>query len=366
MSVAIPLAVPSLDGNEARYLQECIDGGWVATGGPFVRRFEDAFADVVGRPAVSVVNGTSALHLAMVDQDIGPGDEVIVPTLTFIATVNPVRYVGATPVFADVDPSTYTIDPASVERLITDRTRVVIPVHLYGHPADMPALRAACEPRGIAIVEDATEALGSRGHGVPCGTSGACGAYSFNGNKVITTGGGGMLVADSSERLEHLRHLTLQGRVPGSVEYLHDEVGFNAAMPNLAAAVGLAQIERLTDLIERRRALAARYTEALADVPDLRFCTEAPWAHANFWLMSVLVDERVAGRTRHHVAQALSDAGIQTRPFFHPVADLDLYRSCLREETPVARDLHARGLSIPSSASLTREGQDRVIAVLRG
>jgi perosamine synthetase len=362
----IPLSVPTLAGNEARYLQQCIDDGWVASGGPFVRRFESAFAEVVGRRAVSVVNGTMALHLAMVELGIGPGDEVVVPTLTFVATVNPVRHVGATPVFADVEPETYTIDPASVDRQLTDRTRAVVPVHLYGHPAAMMALRQVCADARIAIVEDATEALGSLYEGRPCGTLGDTGAFSFNGNKVITSGGGGMLVANADERLEHLRHLTLHARVPGTTEYLHDGVGFNAAMPNISAAVGLAQIERLNELLEARRAIASRYANALGDVDDLRFCSEASWAKSNFWLMSVLVDERVRGRTREGLAADLDAAGVDTRPFFHPVGDLAMYRPFLREETPVARLLHRRGLSLPSSPSLTPADQDRVIAALRG
>lgn len=366
MERRIPLSVPSLRGNESRYLQQCIADEWVATGGPFVRRFEAMFAQFVRRPAVSVVNGTMALHLALVDLEVGPGDEVIVPALTFVATANPVRYVGATPVLADVDPQTYTLDPTAVERLITDRTRAIIPVHLYGHPADLERLRQICEPRQIAILEDATEALGSRCAGRHCGTIGTIGAFSFNGNKVITTGGGGMLVADTEERLRHLRHLTLQGRVPGSWEYLHDEVGYNAAMPNLAAAVGLAQMERLDELLTARRAIAARYAEALGDVPDLTFCSEASWAHSNFWLMSVLVDARSRGRTRQSLARNLAAAGIDSRPFFHPLGDLDLYRPLLRQDTPVARRLHAQGLSIPSSAELSVPDQVRVIRVLRG
>ena len=359
------MSVPSLAGNEARYLQQCISCGWIASGGAFVRRFEEAFAAVIGRPAISVVNGTMALHVAMVELGIGPGDEVVVPTLTFIATVNPVRHVGASPVFADVDAETYTIDPGSVERQLTDRTRAIVPVHLYGHPAQMTRLRALADSHGIAIIEDATEALGSLYRGTPCGTLGTIGAFSFNGNKVITTGGGGMLVADTDDRLGRLRHLTLQGRVPASPEYLHDNVGFNATMSNLAGAVGLAQIERLRDLLQARRAIASRYAEALGDVDDLRFSPEAPWAHSNFWLMSVLVDESVRGRTRQRLAAELDAAGIETRPFFFPIGDLDIYRSFLREHTPTARLLHQRGLILPSSATLTTAEQDRVITILR-
>lgn len=365
MPARIPLSVPTLAGNEARYLAECVTTGWVASGGPFVRRFEEQFVRVTGaRGAVSVASGTTALHLALVELDIGPGDEVVVPSLTFIATANPVRYVGATPIFADVDPVTYTLDPASAHSVISERTRAIVPVHLYGHPADLDALRAVAEPRGIAIVEDSTEALGSLYRGAHCGTVGDVGAFSFNGNKVITAGGGGMLVADQ-ERLDHLRHLSLQARVQGTTEYLHDEVGYNATLSNLQAAVGLAQLERLRDLVAARRGLARRYRDALGEVDDLRFCAEAEWASSNFWLMSVIVDERVSGRSRETLARDLGGAGIDSRPFFHPLQQLPPYREFATVDTPVASELHARGLSLPSSASLSVAEQDRVIAVLR-
>jgi perosamine synthetase len=363
----IPLSEPTFDGNEARYLQQCIDEGWVASRGRFVREFEALFASRHGRAAaVSTASGTVALQLALEDLGVGPGDEVIVPALTFIATVNPVRYVGATPVFVDVDPDTYCLDPALVAAAVTERTRAILPVHLFGHPADVDALRALA-PEGVAIVEDATEALGSTLRGRMCGTLGDVAAFSFNGNKVITSGGGGMLLAADGARLEHLRHLTLQARVPGSLEYLHDEIGHNAVLSNLQAAVGLAQLERIDARLDARRAIAARYAEALAGVADLRFCTAAPDVSHNFWLMSVLVDEAAGGRTKDTIMDALRAEGIDSRPFFTPLPDLPPYRAFAgHDDYPVARRLHAQGVSIPSSSHLTPGDQQLVVDVLRG
>ena len=363
----IPLSEPSVGEREATYLRECVDENWVASRGRFVHRFEELFAQWHGvGAAVSTVSGTAALHTALAAFGVGPGDEVIVPALTFVATANPVLYVGATPVFADVDPATGCLDPDAAAQRLSPRTRAVIPVHLFGHPVDIDRLHEHLADREeVVVIEDATEALGSSLHGAACGTLGHAAAFSFNGNKVITTGGGGMLLARDPERLEAMRHLTLQSRVPGSTEYLHDGVGFNYVLSNLHAAVGVAQLERLPELLHTRRTIAGRYREALRDVEDLHFMDEAPGAHSNFWLMSVLVDEAVAGRTRHSLQAELQAAEIDARPYFHPLPDLAPYRDW-PANVPVSRRLHEQGLCIPSSASLTSEQQERVIAVLRG
>jgi perosamine synthetase len=366
----IPLSEPSLGKVEAAYLGLCIEDNWVAAGGRFVSEFEELFAKFHGRPgAVSMTNGTAALHLAMIELGVGPGDEVLVPALTFVATANAVRYVGATPVFVDVDPVSYTIDPADAASRISERTRALVVVHLYGHPADMDALLALAGDHSLVVVEDATEALGARYRGQLCGTLGDIGCFSFNGNKVITAGGGGMVLATDSNRLEHIRHLALQGREPGTCEYHHDEVGFNYALSNLHAAIGLAQLQRLDELLARRRALAARYAAALAGVDDLTFCKEAPWAGSNFWLTSVLVDPAIHGRSREQLMRTLDDAGIESRPFFTPLPDTRAYRAEPDAKEgggfPVARQLHAAGLSLPSSAGLEKAEQDRVIEELK-
>jgi perosamine synthetase len=361
----IPLSVPVLGDAEREYLQECIEENWIAARGRFVPAFEQAFADYHGRPdAVSAINGTAALHLAMLELGLGPGDEVIVPALTFVATANAVRYVGATPVFADVDPDTYGLTADSVAGCIGAATRAILVVHLYGHPVDLDPILELARAHELWLVEDATEALGSRYRGKLCGTLGDVACFSFNGNKVMTSGGGGMLLARDDERLSHLRYLTLQAREPGK-EYLHNEVGYNYALSNVHAAIGLAQFERLDELLKHRRRLAERYAETLADTAGLTFCREAPWATSNFWLMSVLVDPERYGESRDKLMERLDDAGVDSRPFFHPIPLLLSYSDFAGGDFPTSRRLHARGLSIPSSADLDEEAQDRVIELLR-
>lgn len=369
MAGPVPLSVPSVGEREARYLRQCIEENWVASKGRFVTEFERLFASIhAHESAVSTTSGTAALHLACRELDLGPGDEVLVPATTFVASANAVLYTGATPVFVDVDPETFTIDPAKAVDCLSPRTRAIMPVHLYGHPADMDAIAALAEDRNLAIVEDATEALGSRYHGELCGTLGDFGCFSFNGNKVITAGGGGMVLARDPERLAHIRHLSLQSRVPGSVEYLHDELGFNYGLSNLQAAVGLAQLERLDEFIASRRKIAARYASLLADAEAVTFSGEAEGVQSNYWLMSVLTRGGSRGPDRESVMAALAAANVEARPFFTPLPELPLYASPANttRDFSVARDLHARGISIPSSATLDREQQDRVTDVLLG
>lgn len=364
MADRIALSEPTFTGRELDYLRDCIESGWVAARGRFVREFEAEFAAYHGaHDAVTTASGTAALHLALAGLGIGPGDEVIVPTLSFIATVNPVSYVGAAPVFADVTRDTYTLDPQQLESLITERTRAIVVVHLYGQPTDMDAIEAIAHPRGIAIVEDATEALGARYRGRLCGKLGTVGCFSFNGNKVITSGGGGMLLAADPELLERMRHLSLQGRVPGTAEYLHDSIGFNYVMSNLQAAVGLGQLEGLDARLARKRQIAARYRAALAPLPGIECFSEPEWSEGNFWLNSVLVDPE-SGIDRHALMAWLDARGIESRPFFHPLHRLQPYARAGQPELPVADLLHSRGVSLPSSAGLTDADQERVIEAL--
>lgn len=354
---------------EAAYLQQCIAENWVASKGRFVAEFEQLFASIHGRAeAVATISGTAALHLACLDLGLGPGDEVLVPAMTFVASANAVRYVGATPIFVDVEPGTFTIDPDKAASCVSPRTRAIMPVHLYGHPADMDAITAIAADHNLAVIEDATEALGSLYHGKLCGTFGDFGCFSFNGNKVITAGGGGMVLARDAARIAHIRHLALQGRVAGSLEYLHDEVGYNYGLSNLQAAVGLAQLERLDEFVARRREIAARYATRLADAKVVTFSTEAEGVRSNYWLMSVLTCESSQGPGRDSIMAALAAANIQTRPFFTPLPDLPMYSTSSSDvhEFAVARDLHERGISIPSSATLDVEQQDRVAATLLG
>jgi perosamine synthetase len=289
---------------------------------------------------------------------------VIVPALTFVATANVVRYVGATPVLADVDPETYGLTAESAAACIGPATRAIAPVHLYGHPVDIDPLLELARKHELWLVEDATEALGSRYRGELCGTFGDIACFSFNGNKVMTSGGGGMVLARDEERLAHMRHLTVQAGEPGR-EYLHDEVGYNYVLSNIHAAIGLAQFERLDELLARRRLIAERYAAGLADVDGLTLCREASWAKSNFWLMSVLVDSERYGESREELMERLAAADVESRPFFYPLSDIAPYRDVARHNVPVARRLHAQGVSIPSSASLDTTQQERVIDLLR-
>ncbi|MEN3307391.1 MAG: perosamine synthetase [Micromonosporaceae bacterium] len=359
----IPVMLPFLGEEEAQAAAEAVRSGWVAQG-PRVAEFEKRFAAAAGAAhGIAVSSCTTALHLALITLGVGPGDEVVVPSLSFIATANAARYVGATPVFADVEPVSYGIDAESVRALVTPRTKAIVVVHLYGHPVDFDPIADIAAEHGLFVVEDATEALGSRYRGRLCGTLGDVGCFSFNGNKVMTTGGGGMVLARDPERLAHMRRLTFQGRVPGR-EYIHDEVGFNYAMSNLPAAVGVAQMEELDGLLARRRAVAERYAAALAGVPGLEFCREAEWAQTNWWLQSVLVDAERYGEDRNELMDRLAGEGIEARPFFHPLHRLPPYAEFARGELPMSDRLHATGVSIPSSASLEPSQQDRVIAAL--
>ena len=361
----IPLSVPMLGEREALYLQQCIDERWVAGKGRFVREFESLFAEMHGLPdAVSVSSGTAALHLALLEAGVEPGDEVVIPALTFVASANPVLYAGARPVFADVSPRTFTLDPEAFEAAITERTTAVVVVHLFGHPADMDPINAIARRHGIAVIEDATESLGSFYKGRRCGTLGDYAAFSFNGNKVITSGGGGMVLASDPERLGHIRHLSAQARVPGTFEYQHDEIGFNYTLSNLQAAVGFAQLETIEERLSSRREIFERYSAALTGQPGLTFTQEEEWAHSNCWLMSVLVDPEAHGRDREQVMRDLDALGIEARPFFLPLGRQPHLRAFDGNPVPVSESVHAQGLNIPSSADLDQEGQDRVISAL--
>jgi perosamine synthetase len=362
----IPLSAPVFEGNEAAYLQQCIEEGWVATNGRFTRAFEAGFAALHDRPAaLATSTGTGALHLALAGLGIGPGDEVIVPDLTFVATANAVRYVGATPVLADAEPERYGLDPAVLPQLVTPRTRAIIVVHLFGLPVLMEPILAFAAKHGLYVVEDATESLGSAEGGRASGTWGDIGCFSFNGNKIITSGGGGMIVARNPERLDHLRVLAFQARELGTTEYMHSEVGFNYGMPNLQAAVGLAQFERLETYVSARQAVARRYAEGLRDVEGLTFSPMPEGVVWNGWLSSVLVDEERYGEDRIALAARARRAGVEMRPFFTPMHQLPPYAQCARTELPVSTHLHSLGLNLPSSASLTPADQDHVLALLR-
>lgn len=354
--IRIPLDAPNIGELEKEYVMRALDSGYVSSVGPLVAEFEERFATYVGvRCAVATVNGTCALHLALRLLGIGPGDEVIVPALTFIATANPVIYVGATPVVVDVDPLTWNIDPEEVEKAITEQTRAIIPVHLYGNPADMQRLMEIARKYRLYVIEDATEALGATYNGQHVGTLGHIGVFSFNGNKVITTGGGGMLVTNDEDLAARARLLVNQGRSAGIVEYEHQEIGYNYRLTNLQAALGLAQLERLPDFLGVKRRNAALYRELLQDVSGVTWQRELAEATSNWWLFSVLIDPEKFGEDRHSVTGRLREAGIQVRPLFLPLTQQPPYKKFKFKDCPVAETLHARGLNLPSASFLTEK-----------
>lgn len=378
----IPLSEPVLRGREGDYVRQCIETGWVSSVGAFVDRFERDLAAYLDMPhAVATVNGTAALHIALLLVGVEPDDEVLVPTLTFIAPVNAVRYAGAHPVFVDAETAYGQMDVAQVEaflaracvreggalrnRVTGRRVRAVLPVHVVGHPVDMAALQAVAQRHQLPVVEDATESLGSTWQGRRAGSLGDVACLSFNGNKIMTTGGGGMILTRNEAWAKRARYLTTQAK-DDPVEYVHHEVGYNYRLTNVQAAMGCAQLEQLGGFVERRRALRARYAAGLADVAGLRVWGEAPGAVSNFWLSTIEVDPRAYGLDSRALLKVLGKERIQARPLWNPNHLNRPYRASARAGSlDGAEHLHARCLNLPSSASLTDAQQDRVIDALR-
>lgn len=355
----IPVAAPVLTGNEKKYVNECLDSTWISSAGRFIGEFETGFAQFTGtRHAVATNNGTTALHLALVALGVGPGDEVIVPTLTYVASANAVRYVGATVVLADADPRTLNLSPEDVLAKITPRTRAVIPVHLYGHPCDMDPIVEACRARGIAVLEDAAESHGARYKGRPTGSLGDLATFSFFGNKIITTGEGGMVVTDDAELEKVLRLHRGQG-MDTEHRYWFPVVGFNYRMTNIQAAIGCAQLERVDELLAIRQQVAGWYATHLAGSEDLiTQPVQEEWAHHAYWIYNVLLTAK-GEQTRDAVMAALDADGIETRPVFYPMHVMPVYTED-SARFPVATDLARRGINLPTHGLLTEEDVARV------
>jgi perosamine synthetase len=346
----IPVYQPSLDGNEKRYVNECLDSTWISSKGEFLPRFEQSFADYTRATyATAVCNGTVAIHLALVALGIGPGDEVIVPTLTYIASVNAIAYTGATPVFVDSLRDSWQLDPEDVRRKITPRTRAIMAVHLYGHPADMPALMTIAREAGLFVVEDCAEAFGTRIGGQHVGTFGDIATFSFFGNKTITTGEGGMVVTNDATLADRAVHFKGQGLAKHRV-YWHDVIGYNYRMTNMCAAIGLAQMERADELLARKLAVAARYDAALAGAGVEPHRATRPDYQHSYWMYSVLVPSGA----RDGVMADLREAGVETRPLFYPAHTMPMY-SQRYERHRVAEELGWRGINLPSWPGLLPE-----------
>lgn len=360
-AMSIPVYRPDLSGNESRYVADCIASSWISSKGEYIGRFERAFARRVGAAdATSVCNGTVALHLAMLALGIGAGDEVIVPTLTYIASVNAVTYTGAVPVFADSLPDTWQIDPDDVRRRITSRTKAIMAVHLYGHACDVDALRAICREHRLFLIEDCAEAIGSLYKGRHVGSFGDISTFSFFGNKTMTTGEGGMVVSSDPTLMERSRHFKGQG-LAAHREYWHDVVGYNYRMTNLCAAIGVAQMERLDEFLARKRVLASAYRSGLADLP-VTVHAEHPSVTHSYWMVSILTD---AAADREPLRQWLAAQGIETRPVFYPVHTMPIYSGRFQRH-PVAEDIARRGINLPSWPAMTDDEVARVVAAVRG
>lgn len=354
----IPVYRPDLSGNERRYVLECVDSTWISSLGVFIERFERAVAGFTGSAhAVAVCNGTVALHLAFHCLGIGPGDEVIVPSFTYIASVNTIAQTGATPVFAESRAEDWLLDVDDVARRITPRTKAIVPVHLYGAACDMPALRALADAHGVALVEDCAEALGTTLAGRHVGTWGDAATFSFFGNKTVTTGEGGMVTTGDDELAGALRQVKGQGQSL-TRRYWHEVLGFNYRMTNIAAAIGTAQMERIDAILARKREIAAGYRERLAGGP-VTFQRPLPGVVGSEWLVSVLLPP---GTDRDRLMADMAEHKVETRPVFYCAHHMPMYQN--GQSLPVAEDIAARGLSLPSFPALTGRDLDRVAGAL--
>lgn len=362
---------PCLDTNAWTYVKECLDSGWVSTAGPFVERFETTLAQTTGvEHVVSTVTGTAALHLCLMVAGVGPGDEVIMPALTFVATANAASYVGAIPHFADIEPCTLGLDAvrlvahldAIAERtddgVINRRTgrpiRAVVCMHTFGHPVDLDSLAALCAQWGLVLIEDAAEALGSYYKNRHVGGVGRLAALSFNGNKIATSGGGGALLTNDAELASTARHLATTAKQPHPWAFDHDQVGYNYRLPSINAALGCAQLDQLDSLLSAKRELAQAYARALADIDGVVFFEDMPWATSNAWLSTLLLDESNI-ETRDILLQALHNANLGARPVWTPMHRLPMYSECPRMDLHITEDMLGRVVCLPSSAFLAPE-----------
>jgi perosamine synthetase len=350
-----PVAQPEIGKEELKNVTEAVKSGWVSSKGKFIEDFENLFAKYINvRYGVATSNGTTALHLALVALGIGPHDEVIVPNLTFAATINAVVYVGAKPVIVDVDPNYWCLDPDKLKKAITSRTKAIIPVHIYGHPCDMGAIMEIADHYGLYVIEDAAEAHGAEYKGRKVGSFGDIACFSFYGNKIITTGEGGMCLTNNKELAEKIKILRDHGMNPKK-KYWHDIIGFNYRMTNLQAALGVAQLKKIEKFIKRKRKIAKLYAEELSSINGITLHPEMPWAKCVYWLYSILVNEKETGVNRDKLTKRLQNYGIETRNFFYPLHEMPLYNKYAKSSCPVSSNLSRKGLNLPSSLKLEEE-----------
>ncbi len=376
----IPLSVPEFKGNEWNYVKDCLDSGWVSSVGAYVDKFEQAVARAAGRKyGVATCNGTSALHISLLLAGVKPGDEVLVSDLTFIAPVNAVRYAGAHPVLVDAEPDFWQMDIDRVceflgrctknkEGVCNPRTgrriAALLPVHALGNPVEIVRLCKLSEEFGIPVIEDATESLGAKAGGLPVGGHGFCSCYSFNGNKILTTGGGGVIATDDEGVAERAKYLTTQAK-DDPVEYIHHEVGYNYRLTNVQAAIGCAQMERLDEYVEKKRGIASRYAAELGALECIKPMPEPAEARGSFWMYTVLLDPAKGGVGSRELMEKLAAEKIQSRPLWQPMHLSRPYAEAELLGGPVSEQLYRDALSLPCSVGLTDEDQGRVIASLR-
>jgi perosamine synthetase len=351
----IPVAAPMLVGNEKTYVMDCLDSTWISSSGKYIERFESGFAEFCGvKHALTCGNGTVALHLALLALGIGPGDEVIIPTLTYIATANAVAYCGATPVLVDSEKDTWNIDPSLIEEKITPRTKGIIVVHLYGQPADMDGIRTVADRHGLFVLEDAAEAHGAEYKGKKVGSLGDLATFSFYGNKIITTGEGGMIVTDDDKLAKTIRQLRSQGTDPER-RYWFPVVGYNYRMTNIAAAIGVAQLEKVDWHVQRRLEVAEEYQNQLRRIPGVDWHREMSWAKHVYWMFTALLDAD-SELGRDEVMSELLKRGVETRPVFYPMHVLPPYvQMGSGQQFPVADDISRRAFNLPTWAGLNSE-----------
>ncbi|MBT3305545.1 MAG: LegC family aminotransferase [Alphaproteobacteria bacterium] len=359
---------PEFAGNEWEYVKDCLDTGWVSTAGKYVETFEEKLVAFTGaKHAIACVNGTAALHACFLLAGVKAGDEVIMPALTFVGTANAAAGMGAVPHFVDVEERTLGLDAAKLDAHLSDvaevtddglrnrktgrRIAACVPVHTFGHPVDLDPLLAVCRKFELVLIEDAAESLGSYYNNRHTGNHGLLAMLSFNGNKTVTTGGGGAILTNDSEVAARARHLTTTAKMAHPWEYRHDQIGFNYRLPNINAALGCAQMEQLPRFLKQKRRLAQTYAEAFADVEGLRFFTEPDFAKSNYWLNVLLLDPQTAGQ-RDAILEATNDSKFMTRPAWTPLHDLPMYKDCPRMDLSVAEGLITRIINIPSSPGL--------------
>jgi len=367
----IYLSPPHMSGLEQAFVQEAFETNWIAPLGPHVDAFEREFCALTGAAhAAALTSGTAALHLAMILLGVGPGDEVLGSTFTFSASVNPVAYCGARPTFIDSERTSWNMDPRLLRETLAERAKTgrlpkaVIVVDLYGQAADLDAIKAACDEYGVPLVEDAAAAVGTTYKGRSAGTVGKFGAFSFNGNKIITTSGGGMLVSDDGAAIAHARKLATQARDPAA-HYLHTEIGYNYRLSNVLAGIGRGQLPVIEDRVAKRRENYDAYVRALGDMPGISFQPEAPWGRHSRWLVNILIEPAAFGADRETVRRALTAEEIEARPLWKPMHTQPVFAGCDHIGGAVAEDLFEKGLSLPSGSTLTDDDLARITGVIR-